>query len=232
LDLFRRKNEFDPIMMTLGPVLWRQNLETQARVGQIVKDYNEFRKLIEILPKKNSIPWEVPEVALSLALRLDSLPSFLFEVPVSLLKLYYAFQKPPKPRLTGDQIYQLELKKKEEFAKRQSAMMAVLNLKNSGRPEEQAQRMNELIVVYCAPYYKDSPAFSRALSLWQDMMTNFKLIQDKNKLASIVADTYLDFIADMIYALSWSGRDLPRNYVYVHAPSFISSPPPRYEYEL
>jgi hypothetical protein len=84
-------------MMTLGPKLWREDSITQAHVNQIIKDYEEFRKLIQLLPRKNNIPWEVPEVAISLIMRIDSFPSFLFEIPVSVLKLYYAFQKPRKP---------------------------------------------------------------------------------------------------------------------------------------
>jgi hypothetical protein len=123
------------------------------------------------------------------------------------------------------------MKKKEELTKRQNAMMDILDSRDTSEPEKQVQKMDKIIVVYCAPYYQDSPAFSKAIALWDDMKTNFSSIRDHREVSRIVVNSYFSFVVDMIYALSWRNRDLPGNYVYIQAPGWIDSPPQRYDYE-
>jgi len=193
-----------------------------------------FRKLIDLLPRKpQGVPWEAPEIAIALIARIGSIPSFLIEIPASFLKIYYYLGKSSKPKLTGDQIYQLEMKKRDEFARRQKAMEDVLNSKYKDEPSIRVQKMDKLIVAYCAPYYKDSPAFSKVMVLWRDITANFNDIKDRKEISRILVDYYIDFVANMIYALSWLDKDIPKNYVFVHYnnPPW-NSEPPRYDYEM
>lgn len=139
----------------------------------------------------------------------------------------------PKPKLTGDQIYALEMKKREEFARRQKAMEEVLDSKYVDNPYVRVQRMDKLIVAYCAPYYEDRPVFSKVMELWRDITANFVVFKDKKEISRILVDYYIDFVANMIYALSWRDKDIPKNYVFVYYNGLLgSSTPPRYEYEL